>query len=275
MIAKDRLMIQAALNRNHVLRSTFANSATVLSSGDVSIEIDEYSKTIIFKIGEIMIVLSPEKRHLYGLNYLNGFNISNLAALSNCIKIEDNGLHMYDGEVWKRITGLASRKPSRVLHDDEIIDDEVQLMTVQYYHYDIQRIENALNSKADIDHTHSELPIIDHNHDDKYANIEHNHDDKYAAIDHKHDDKYTAIDHNHDNQYPKIEHNHDTKYAIIEHNHDDSYVNKILYQEHYENYFKFVKLTNEIIQDFTKIFGVIQEVLTFSNDGVKLNEGKY
>lgn len=39
--------------------------------------------------------------------------------------------------------------------------------------------------------------LLNHNHDDLYAQLNHNHDELYAALNHDHDDLYAALNHHH------------------------------------------------------------------------------
>jgi hypothetical protein len=139
-------MIQAVMNRSHVLRSSYASSASSLSSGNVSIIIDEFG-CIKFVDGSKEIILSVRNMTL------NDLDISNLRFLSKYLRIGYDGIYMNDDRDWKCIQRLVAVGEQQSTHYG--IENEVQLMTAQYYWNDIKRIENKIET-----HTHHEYPSI-------------------------------------------------------------------------------------------------------------------
>ena len=97
MISRDKLLLQAALNKDTVIYSNIAKVANAIKRGEVIIEIDERTNSILFKYRKNVVRLDPRNR-----------TINNLESLNDIIKFVDDGFktmgyqYMKDDNVWKK-----------------------------------------------------------------------------------------------------------------------------------------------------------------------------
>lgn len=152
-------------------------------------------------------------------------------------------LDEYDADILaleSAVNGLGNTyAPANHEHDDYATDD------------DITALQNAIASKADSTHTHSEYALSGHSHSgyvstsafdaleaevDGKASASHTHSD-YAVVSHVHDG-YAVVGHDHDDDYAPISHTHSDYATVTElneveaavsgkanasHTHDDRY----------------------------------------------------
>ena len=78
MDIKDRILLQAALNKDTVMFSNHSKIASILRQNDILIEIDEKSKSIHFKYKNSVVTLHMKTLNLTGLNLINNYEFKKL-----------------------------------------------------------------------------------------------------------------------------------------------------------------------------------------------------
>ena len=100
MNQRDRLLIQQALNKNHVTYSTYSDFSTMLNSDPTSIRLDSGKGQIIFKFqGQEpgIMVLDLRQGTLAGINLKEQYRtVIQLSELFNHIEFKDNGINFKD-----------------------------------------------------------------------------------------------------------------------------------------------------------------------------------
>ena len=181
MNQKDRILLQAALNKNSVMYSSVAN---ILKQNDISIEIDDFTKSIRFKSRSSVVTLNLNTMDIIGLKLINGYDFSKLLRFfvphKNGFLINDY-LYMRDNNTINKIERLVRMGEQKVtpivpkqmdlLEVSELAkveqarEEKVYLMSAQYYWDDIAKIKtnilSVIDTKAEANHTHPDYPSTD------------------------------------------------------------------------------------------------------------------
>ena len=142
LIADNRDLLIAALNKNQVTFAQIAKMAESISNGSLKLKLDGGGKAFVFEYLNKHVVLELNNLRLHGLKYLNDILIDDILT-----KVELDEVYSILEKVQEELLNKADKDHN---HDDKYSPTE-HPHEISY----LTHLETALDVKADKEHYHS------------------------------------------------------------------------------------------------------------------------